>query len=47
MPVKDHNYLKREETDNKKFLVFATDIKFNLVKEFTKKIPNRMKSNGT
>jgi len=43
VPNKDHNHLKREGKGNKKFLVFATDLKFNSVKEFTKKIPSEYK----
>ena len=39
VPNKDRNHLKREGKDKKAFLVFATDLKFNSVKEFTKKIP--------
>jgi len=39
VPNKDYNPLKREGKDNKKFFVFATNIKFNSEKEFTKKIP--------
>ncbi|KAF5413934.1 MAG: hypothetical protein C5S48_10220 [Candidatus Methanogaster sp.] len=39
VPNKNYNPLKREGKDNKKFFVFATNIEFNSVKEFTKKIP--------
>jgi hypothetical protein len=39
VPNKNYDPLKREGKDNKKFFVFATNIKFDSVKEFTKKIP--------
>ena len=39
VPNNDYNPSKREGNDNKKFFVFATNIKFDSVKEFTKKIP--------
>ena len=39
VPNKEYNPLKREGKDNKKFFVFATNIKFDSVKEFVKKIP--------
>jgi len=39
VPNKNYNPLKREGKDNKKFFVFATNIKLDSVKEFTKKIP--------
>jgi len=39
VPNKNYNPLKREGKDNKKFFVFATNIKFDSVKKFTKKIP--------
>ena len=39
VPNKNYNPSKREGKDNKKFFVFATSIKFDSVKEFTKNIP--------
>ena len=39
VPNKNYDPLKREGKDNKKSFVFATNIKFDSVKEFTKKIP--------
>ncbi len=38
-PGKNYDPLKGGGKDNKKFLVSATNIKFNSVKEFTKNIP--------
>jgi len=39
VPNKNYNPSKREGKDNKKFFVFATNIKFDSVEEFTKRIP--------
>jgi len=39
VPNKNYDPVRREGKDNKKFFVFATNIKFNSVKEFTDKVP--------
>ena len=39
VPNKNYDPVRREGKDNKKFFVFATNIKFNSVKEFTEKVP--------
>jgi len=39
VPNKNYNPSKRAGKDNKKFFVFATNIKFDSVEEFTKRIP--------